>query len=70
MEISESKLSSILNCKVVSVNGITGKGIDNLLTLLKENISEFNSEEANNLIHKPLAKHKDSLLESYSEIEK
>lgn len=70
MDISESKLSSILNCKVVSINGITGKGIDNLLTLLKENISEINSEETNNLIHKPLAKHKDSLLESYSEIEK
>ncbi len=70
LEISESKLSSILNCKVVSFNGVTGKGIENLLKAIKDEINEFNFEAPDNFINKPSAKHKNSLIESYSEIEK
>lgn len=68
-DISENKLSSILNCKVVRVNGKTGKGIDVLLSALKESLNEVNKKSSASLI-KAEKDHKTKLLESYSEIEK
>jgi ferrous iron transport protein B len=69
LDISEKKLSSILNCNVVRVNGRTGKGIDDLLISLKESLSEIDSENENPVV-KAERDSKSRLLESYSEIEK
>jgi len=69
LEISESKLSSILNCKVVRINGITGKGINSLLNTIKEEINELD-QNSNNSINRPDKKQKAGLIESYTEIEK
>ena len=64
-DISENKLSSILNCRVVRVNGRTGNGIDNLLTALKESLNELEKESGTSL-KKAEKDHKNKLLESYS----
>ena len=69
LEISESKLSSILNCKVVSINGITGKGINSLLNIIKEELNELD-KNSNNFINRPGKKLKAGLIESYTEIER
>lgn len=69
LELSESKLSSILNCRVVSINGITGKGIDGLLNTIKDEISDLN-HNSESLISRPAKKLKTRLIESYSEIER
>jgi len=69
LEISENKLSSILNCKVVRINGITGKGINSLLNTVKEEINELDQNSDNN-INRPGKKLKAGLIESYTEIEK
>ncbi len=69
LDISESKLSSILNCKVVSINGITGKGINSLLNIIKEDLNELD-QNSNNFIYRPGRKLKAGLIESYTEIEK
>lgn len=69
LEISESKLSSILNCNVVRINGITGKGINSLLNTVKEEINELDQNSDNN-INRPGKKLKAGLIESYTEIEK
>jgi ferrous iron transport protein B len=69
MEISESKLSNILNCRIVSINGQSGEGIDTLLKTFKEEISEIDANE-NVSISRPGKKLKAGLIESYSEIEK
>ena len=68
-DISENKLSSILNCKVVRVNGKTGKGIDDLLSALKESLNDFEKDSVTEIIIAG-KDHKTKLLESYSEIEK
>ncbi len=69
LEISESKLSSILNCGVVSINGRTGKGIDGLLNALKEELNELDNISKSS-ISRPGRKLKAGLIESYSKIEK
>jgi ferrous iron transport protein B len=69
-EISENKLSSILNCRVVPINGVSGKGIDNLLKAINETINEISIETNKNLISKFNLNHKENLLESYNEIGK
>ncbi len=69
LEISESKLSSILHSKVVRINGISGKGIDSLLNIIKEEITELD-QYSNNTIIRPGKKLKAGLIESFSEIEK
>jgi len=69
IDISESKLSSILNCKVVRINGITGKGINSLLNIIKEELNELD-QNSNNFINRPGKKLKAGLIESYTEIER
>ncbi|MDQ3021527.1 MAG: ferrous iron transport protein B [Bacteroidota bacterium] len=69
-DISDSKLSEILNCKVVRINGVTGKGIDSLLTAISECINENNSDSIKNLKSITDINPKANLLESYSEIER
>lgn len=67
-DISDTKLSSILNCKVVKVNGVSGKGIDNLLKAVNQCVIEINNEDRKNLISKVHFNRKENLLESYEEI--
>ncbi|MDQ3193701.1 MAG: ferrous iron transport protein B [Bacteroidota bacterium] len=70
LEISDNKLGNILNCKVVRINGLTGKGIDDLLKAIDEAVNELNSENISSLINKPENSHKHHLLDLYSSIEK
>ncbi|MEO8211199.1 MAG: ferrous iron transport protein B, partial [bacterium] len=69
-DISENKLADILNCKVVRINGVSGKGIDNLLTAISECINENNFDSNKNLKTITHNNHKANLLESYNEIER
>lgn len=69
-DISDTKLSSILNCKVVKINGVSGKGIDNLLTAVTEAVIEIKNEDKKNLLSKVHFNRKENLLESYDEIAK
>lgn len=67
-DISEKRLGELLGCKVVSVNGKTGYGIDMLLKVIRECISETGLEYAAEISPLPELKHRDKLLESYNEI--
>lgn len=69
LEISESKLEEILNCKVVKVNGVSGAGIDNLLKAIKSDINSLNNDKKNSMKINSYD-YKKSFLDSYKEIEK
>lgn len=69
LEISDSKLSEILGCKIVRVNGQTGNGIDNLLKVLNEEIGETNLDEKSEL-SRPVKRQTSHLLDTYNAIEK
>ncbi len=68
-DISETKLSQLLGCKVVRINGKTGEGIDSLLTAVKESISSEQTERRLIETRIPNSKRKEKLLESFKEIE-
>lgn len=68
-DISEAKLSQLLGCKVVRINGKTGEGIDSLLTAVKESISSEQTERRLIETRIPNSKRKEKLLESFKEIE-
>lgn len=68
LDISESKLSSILGCKVLKIDSRTGKGLNELLLSLKDSISEISDNEE--LFPEQLVNtQKEKLLESYRHIE-
>ena len=68
-DIDDKKLSNILNCKVVRIDGRNGKGIDELLISLKDSMTETDLIGSNNSFKsKDLSKEK--LLETYNHIEK
>lgn len=66
-EISEKKLSSILNCKAVRIDGRKGKGVDNLLLSLNELILNLQDDKIISSENRNI--HKEKLLESYRHIE-
>ena len=66
-EISEKKLSSILNCKAVRIDGRKGKGVDNLLLSLNELILNLQDDKIISTENRNI--HKEKLLESYRHIE-
>ncbi len=68
-DISENRLSEMLGCRVVSVDGKTGRGIDKLLKSINEIILKEQSGREINLLRLPHNKRKESLLEAYREIE-
>lgn len=67
-EISDKKLSEILNCKVIKVNGVTGSGINELLQAIKYEISNLNFEKEN-VSNNNQHIYKNNLLQSYQAIE-
>ena len=68
LDISETKLSTILGCKVVKIDGRSGKGVKDLLLTLKDSITDdYHNEELLPDLHKNA--HKEKLLESYRHIE-
>jgi len=69
-EISENKLASILNCKVVRIDGRKGNGIDGLLVALDEAINELRGVSKKDISNIHSHKNRESLLESYKEIER
>ena len=69
-EISENKLASILNCKVIRIDGRKGNGIDGLLVALNEVINELRGEGKIDIPNIHSQKNRESLLESYKEIER
>jgi ferrous iron transport protein B len=68
-DVSEKRLSEMLGCSVVSIDGKTGKGIDNLLKTVNDNIHNGNSGKSISLLRLPHNQRRESLLESYREIE-
>ncbi len=68
-DISENKLSNILNCKVIRMDGRTGKGIDNLLEAINKSILEADRELKNDFSQFNIGKNKNELLRSYLAIE-
>ena len=68
-DISEKRLGEMLGCIVVSVDGKTGKGIDNLLKQVNDNIGNAKIGREISLQRLPHNLRKESLLESYREIE-
>ncbi|MEP7146735.1 MAG: ferrous iron transport protein B, partial [bacterium] len=69
LEISDIKLSSILNCKVVRINGVTGNGIDKLLIAINEVVREIDIDISSS-VSKPEKNQKNHLLDCYIHIEK
>ncbi len=69
LDISDSKLGSILNCKVIRLNGVTGKGVDSLLTAINETINETKEDAEKSVSNKFGTNQKSNLLETYSAIE-
>lgn len=70
LEISDKKLSEILNCKVVRIDGRKGKGIDELLIAMNETINQVNEEIKKQVNNSNNGNNRETLLESYKEIEK
>ncbi|MEO8446892.1 MAG: ferrous iron transport protein B [bacterium] len=69
IDISESKLSEILNCKVVRINGISGKGIPELLQAISEDIDIVkNDSNTSAKVFSNADDLKANLIESYDEI--
>jgi len=67
-DISDNKLSNILNCKVIRFDGRNGAGIDNLLKSLNETISE-QKNYSKYVLENINVKHTEKLLETYRHIE-
>lgn len=68
LDISENKLSDILDCKVIKIDSRSGKGIKDLLISIKNSISEININEEL-LPEQQINNQKEKLLESYRHIE-
>lgn len=67
--ISEKRLSEELNCDVAIVDGRTGKGIDNLIALVKKNLAS-EKNRTKKIFNKTFSESdKNELLEIYREIE-
>lgn len=68
LELSDNKLSSILGCKVVRIDGRNGKGVDELLKKLNDSMTEIKINGDSEINFKK-EKSKEKLLETYKHIE-
>ncbi|HEX2787966.1 MAG TPA: ferrous iron transport protein B [Ignavibacteria bacterium] len=69
IDISTKKLSELISCDVVKIDGRDGEGVNDLLKTLRENISDYESEPDNKHRHVLKDYNKDKIINSYREIE-
>ncbi len=69
LTVSQSKLSSELKCDVVLIDGRTGKGIDELVQVIKKNLNELSTLEKKHAVKTFSNSDKNQLLGIYHEIE-
>lgn len=69
LSISQSKLSSELKCDVVLIDGRTGKGINELIELIKKNLGEISAQDKIFPTKSFSNSDKNELLSIYHEIE-
>ncbi|MEO6694477.1 MAG: ferrous iron transport protein B [Ignavibacteria bacterium] len=70
LEISDKKLAESLKCRVIRIDGRKGKGIDPLLIAINETINDLKTEDRKNISNIYSHKNRESLIESYKEIER
>jgi ferrous iron transport protein B len=68
-KVSENTLSEQLNCDVVTVNGRSKKGIENLIKIINSNLERLNQLDKKSIINYNLSENKKSSLEIFNEIE-
>lgn len=69
LTLSQSKLSKELKCDVVLIDGRTGKGVDELINLIKKNLEELSTQDKKYPTKSFSNSDKNELLSIYHEIE-
>lgn len=69
LTLSQSKLSNELKCDVVLIDGRTGKGVDELINLIKKNLGEISAQDKIYPTKSFSNSDKNELLRIYHEIE-
>jgi ferrous iron transport protein B len=69
LKVSESKLSEALSCNVVTVNGRTKGGIENLIKAINSNLDPKKESDKKNIIPYNSHEKNSDLLETFKEIE-
>ena len=69
LDISEKELAKELNCSVVKIDGRSGKGINNLVESIEENIETIKSKKKKQPVKFGTDKDFNSILDSYKLIE-
>ena len=70
MKVSEVNLSKAMNCDVISINGRTKEGIENLIKSINCNLEQVNVSATKNILHYTSLEKNVSLVDSFKEIEK
>ncbi len=70
MKVSEAKLSKAMNCNVISVNGRSKDGIENLIKSINCNLEQINDSVEKNILPYSSIENNNNLLKSFTEIEK
>lgn len=70
LDISETRLSALIGCDVVKIDGRSGSGIDSLLKVIGKNMDELNKNGNTNNAGYHNDHSKEKILSSFREIEK